>query len=98
MPVVLPRVFSVLTRLGHFLMHFGSYAFMYGMPGGHVTFETAAGATGLRIAVVDDGIGIPTERQDRLFEPFQRAGQETGPIEGTGIGLALSKRLATMMN
>jgi len=79
-------------------MNFGSNAIKYGKPGGHVTFETAAGATGLRIAVVDDGIGIPTERQDRLFEPFQRAGQETGPIEGTGIGLAISKRLATMMN
>src|SRR3569623_1030127 len=97
-PDELPRVIADRTRLAQILMNFGSNAIKYGKPGGHVTFETAAGATGLRIAVVDDGIGIPTERQDRLFEPFQRAGQETGPIEGTGIGLALSKRLATMMN
>jgi CheY-like chemotaxis protein len=52
----------------------------------------------VRIAVVDDGMGIPLDKQDRLFQPFQRAGQETGPIEGTGIGLAITKRLAELMN
>jgi hypothetical protein len=47
--------------------------------------------------VIDDGIGIPPDKQDKVFEPFQRAGQETGPIEGTGIGLTITKRLAEMM-
>jgi CheY-like chemotaxis protein len=47
--------------------------------------------------VTDDGIGIPPDKQDKVFEPFQRAGQETGPIEGTGIGLTITKRLAEMM-
>jgi CheY-like chemotaxis protein len=42
-------------------------------------------------------MGIPAEKQDKLFQPFQRAGQETGPIEGTGIGLVITKRLAEMM-
>ncbi|HET8937658.1 MAG TPA: response regulator, partial [Polyangiales bacterium] len=36
-------------------------------------------------------------KQAKLFQPFQRAGQETGPIEGTGIGLFISKRLAELM-
>jgi CheY-like chemotaxis protein len=52
----------------------------------------------VRISVIDDGIGIPADRRDRIFEPFQRAGQETGPIEGTGIGLTISKRLAELMH
>jgi len=39
---------------------------------------------------------LPRHRA-RIFEPFQRAGQETGPIEGTGIGLTISKRLAQLM-
>ncbi len=39
----------------------------------------------------------PPEQQDKIFQPFHRAGQETGPIEGTGIGLAISKRLAELM-
>jgi CheY-like chemotaxis protein len=51
----------------------------------------------VRITVVDDGIGIPADKREKIFEPFQRAGQETGPIEGTGIGLAISKRLAELM-
>jgi CheY-like chemotaxis protein len=42
-------------------------------------------------------MGIPADKQDKLFQPFQRAGQETGPIEGTGIGLAITKRLAELM-
>ena len=41
---------------------------------------------------------FPIEKQDKLFQPFQRAGQETGPIEGTGIGLVITKRLAELMN
>jgi CheY-like chemotaxis protein len=52
----------------------------------------------VRICVTDDGIGIPLSKQDKIFQPFQRAGQETGAIEGTGIGLAITKRLATLMN
>jgi len=42
-------------------------------------------------------MGIPTETQEKLFQPFQRGGQETGPIEGTGIGLVITKRLAHLM-
>src|SRR6185436_7009493 len=40
---------------------------------------------------------IPADKQDKIFQPFHRAGQETGPIEGTGIGLAITKRLAELM-
>jgi CheY-like chemotaxis protein len=47
--------------------------------------------------VADDGLGIPAGQHARIFEPFHRAGQEAGPIEGTGIGLAISKRLAKLM-
>lgn len=50
-----------------------------------------------RLVVRDDGIGIPPEKQDKIFQPFQRAGQEAGPIEGTGIGLSITKRLAELM-
>jgi CheY-like chemotaxis protein len=52
----------------------------------------------VRISVSDDGIGIPADKRDKVFEPFQRAGQEAGPIEGTGIGLTITRRLAELMN
>jgi CheY-like chemotaxis protein len=51
----------------------------------------------VRISVSDDGVGIAAQYQDHVFRPFVRAGQETGPIEGTGIGLAICERLAGLM-
>jgi PAS domain S-box-containing protein len=93
----LPRVVADRTRLAQILMNFGSNAIKYGKPGGRATFEAIGDATSVRIAVIDDGIGIPADKRAKLFEPFQRAGQETGPIEGTGIGLVISKRLAGLM-
>ena len=97
-PAELPNVLVDRTRLAQILMNFGSNAIKYGKAGGHVRFEIARpDRTTVRITVADDGIGIPADKLDKIFEPFQRAGQETGPIEGTGIGLAISKRLAELM-
>jgi signal transduction histidine kinase/ActR/RegA family two-component response regulator len=98
LPSELPRVVADRTRLAQILMNFGSNAIKYGKAGGHVTFGTGRRPNAVRISVIDDGIGIPADRRDKIFEPFQRAGQETGPIEGTGIGLTISKRLAELMH
>jgi PAS domain S-box-containing protein len=92
-----PRVIADRTRLAQILMNFGSNAIKYGRTDGRVDLRTELGASSLRVIVVDDGIGIPPDKRDRIFEPFQRAGQEAGPIEGTGIGLTISKRLAELM-
>lgn len=86
------------TRFTQILVNYGSNAIKYGRAGGTVRFHATAPSSGyVRVAVSDDGIGIPLEKHDRIFQPFQRAGQETGPIEGTGIGLAITKRLAELM-
>ncbi len=93
-----PVVIADRTRVSQILMNFGSNAIKYGRQGGHATLRVSRSAPGIvRIAVTDDGIGIPADKQSKIFEPFQRAGQETGPIQGTGIGLAITKRLAVMM-
>jgi CheY-like chemotaxis protein len=94
----LPEVTADRTRLCQILMNYGSNAIKYGKPGGRATFEATCGPHSVRLTVTDDGIGIPLDKQPKMFEPFQRAGQETGPIEGTGIGLAISKRLAGLMS
>jgi PAS domain S-box-containing protein len=97
-PPELARAQADRTRLAQILMNFGSNAIKYGKQNGRVTFAIRApDSATLRVAVIDDGIGIPANKRDKVFEPFQRAGQETGPIEGTGIGLTISKRLAEMM-
>jgi CheY-like chemotaxis protein/anti-sigma regulatory factor (Ser/Thr protein kinase) len=93
----LPVVLVDRTRLLQILMNFGSNAIKYGREHGRVTFDVAARETSLRVSVTDDGIGIADEQRALVFEPFQRAGQETGPIEGTGIGLTISRRLAALM-
>ncbi len=91
------RVIADRTRLAQVLMNFGSNAIKYGKADGHLAFRTESGPSAVRITVIDDGIGIPEDKRDKIFEPFQRAGQEAGPIEGTGIGLTISKRLAEIM-
>jgi PAS domain S-box-containing protein len=55
-----------------------------------------ADATVLRIEVLDTGPGIPPDQRERLFQEFERIGSEsTTKVEGAGLGLALSSRLAT---
>jgi PAS domain S-box-containing protein len=86
------------VRFAQVLMNFGSNAIKYGKSGGSVRFAVSQPRAGvLRVSVIDDGQGIPPDKQHKLFEPFQRAGQELGPIEGTGIGLMICKRLALIM-
>jgi PAS domain S-box-containing protein len=85
------------TRLKQILMNYGSNALKYGRPRGCAVFRAHASDGVTRIEVEDDGIGIARDKQLALFQPFQRAGQETGPIQGTGIGLVISKRLAELM-
>lgn len=98
LPGELPMVSADRTRFIQIMMNLGSNAVKYNHPSGTVRFEVSAPDPGhVRIHVQDNGIGIPLDKQATIFQPFQRAGQETGPIEGTGIGLVITKRLATLM-
>ena len=92
------KVHADRTRFKQILINFGSNAIKYGRPNGTVRIRVEPTAERqLRLVVHDDGIGIPVDKQDRIFQPFHRAGQEAGPIEGTGIGLSITKRLAELM-
>ena len=51
----------------------------------------------IRISIRDTGPGLPPEKLAQLFEQFNRLGQETGSVEGTGIGLVVSKQLVELM-
>lgn len=85
------------TRFAQIVMNLASNAIKYNRPGGSARFETSREGDRLRLAVVDTGLGIPLDKQPRLFEPFERAGRQSGPIEGTGMGLVIAKRLAELM-
>jgi GAF domain-containing protein len=66
---------------------------------GSVTIRCAAlDADWVEITVRDTGIGVPPERQSKLFQPFVQAdGSMTRRYGGTGLGLSISRRLAEMM-
>jgi PAS domain S-box-containing protein len=98
LPPRLPMIMADRTRFAQILINFGSNAIKYNRPRGTVRFCVKhLDGNRLRLTVVDTGLGIPAKKQCKLFQAFQRAGQETGPIEGTGIGLFISKRLAELM-
>jgi len=95
----LPEIAADPTRFVQILINFGSNAIKYGRRGGRAEIRAELMENGrVRASVRDDGMGIALEKQDKIFQPFQRAGQETGSIEGTGIGLSISRRLAELMH
>jgi len=85
-------------RLKQVLLNLLANAVKYNRDGGSVMVR--CGLTGddrLRVSVADTGYGIAPEHLDRLFQPFERLGAEQGAVEGTGMGLALSKGLVQAM-
>ena len=85
-------------RLKQILLNLLSNAVKYNRQGGTVQLECGPGSEGrLRVAVADTGPGIGPEALDQLFVPFERLGGEQTGIEGAGLGLPLSKRLAEAM-
>ena len=90
-------------RVKQVLLNIVSNAIKYNRPGGSVTLGLEAVADDesyerVRLCVTDTGIGVPPEKRERLWVPFDRLDAETTGVEGTGIGLALSHRLAQAMN
>jgi signal transduction histidine kinase/CheY-like chemotaxis protein len=85
-------------RLMQVLLNLVANAVKYNRPGGTVRLVVAQSSEGKRrIEVIDTGPGIAPENLGRLFAPFERIGAEQSEIEGTGLGLALSKRLVEAM-
>ncbi|MDD5296504.1 MAG: ATP-binding protein [Rhodocyclaceae bacterium] len=83
-------------RLCQILVNLLGNAVKFTPEGGTVTLEVSQGVDGrLRFSVLDTGIGISEANQGRLFQPFvQLDSGLTRKYEGTGLGLALSQRLA----
>ncbi len=85
-------------RLLQVLLNLLSNAVKYNRPGGHIDVSCEAIDRGrLRLAVADTGRGIRPGDLERVFEPFDRLGAEQSGVEGTGVGLALSKQLVERM-
>lgn len=85
-------------RLKQVLLNLLSNAVKYNRPGGSVTLAARLTEGGqIRIEVVDEGPGISPAMLPRVFAPFDRLDAERGGVEGTGLGLALSRALVEHM-
>jgi CheY-like chemotaxis protein len=91
------HVLADRQRLKQVLLNLLSNAIKYNKDNGSVAVSYAYGDGNLRLAVTDTGPGIPEDKMDGLFLPFERLGAEASEVEGTGLGLALSKNLVQVM-
>jgi signal transduction histidine kinase len=96
--VLHPDLSVVVTdraKLKQVLLNYLSNAIKFTPPGGRVTLKLEPeGQEGFRLTVKDTGIGITAEDQHRLFSVFQQADLGTATEQqGTGLGLALVKRI-----
>jgi PAS domain S-box-containing protein len=85
------------VRLRQVLVNLLSNAVKYNRPGGRVALTWKRSMHACEILVTDTGQGIPVDQLAGLFQPFNRLGAESSGVEGTGIGLVLSRQLAEMM-
>jgi len=90
-------------RFKQILLNYLSNAIKYNKPSGtaSITFQETIHAVTmqdcLRIIVSDTGQGLSEKHMASLFSPFERGDAERGAVQGTGIGLAISKKLALLM-
>jgi PAS domain S-box-containing protein len=92
------------VRLRQIIINLLSNAIKYNRPEGTVrvscVYQGSSAGPGhghVRVTVHDTGIGIDPALAGRVFDAFERLGAERGQIEGTGIGLAISRRLVSAM-
>jgi CheY-like chemotaxis protein/two-component sensor histidine kinase len=91
-------VWADRTRFKQILVNLLSNATKYNRERGSVRVEaTAVTAKRTRISVTDTGLGLTPEKLAQLLEPFNRLGQESGFVAGTGIGLVVARQLAMRM-
>lgn len=92
---------SVLAEpnaLAEVLQNLIDNAIQYTPDGRRIIIRSEAGGSVVRLSVIDDGIGIPAESHDRIFERFYRVdAARSRSVGGTGLGLSISKHLVESM-
>ena len=92
------HVLADRQRLKQVLLNLLSNAVKFNRPGGAITVSVSEAAPEhIRVAVRDEGGGIPAAMRGRVFAPFDRLDVEATGVEGTGLGLALSEALVRQM-
>ena len=90
-------LFTDPFRCTEVIVNFLSNAIKYNKKNGSITIKTEADNNNIKISVSDTGYGIEDQYIPKVFEPFERLGKLGSGIDGTGIGLALSKKITETM-
>jgi CheY-like chemotaxis protein len=86
------------TRLKQVMLNYLSNAVKYNRQGGEINLKCTQMPGGqLRVSVSDTGPGIPDSKLDELFVPFSRLDADDTDVQGTGVGLAIVKRMVELM-
>jgi signal transduction histidine kinase/ActR/RegA family two-component response regulator len=85
-------------RMRQVLLNLISNAVKFTPAGGTVTLRVGLDGHVLRFEVEDTGIGIPSDKQDRVFGVFERLHEGRSDASGTGLGLAITKRLVELQH
>lgn len=86
------------SRMQQIFINLVSNAIKYGNDNTHVDIQIEENDNFVCITVIDQGQGISKDKLSQMFIPFNRLGAEKTSVKGTGIGLALSKRLIEIMD
>ncbi|MDP2176913.1 PAS domain S-box protein [Methylicorpusculum sp.] len=91
-------IFADRTRVKQALINLLSNAIKYNCEHGTIEVKLSSNTPDrIRISITDSGMGLSQEKLEQLFQPFNRLGQENGNMEGTGIGLVVTKQLVELM-
>lgn len=94
-----PLIDADRIRFKQVFLNILTNAIKYNKEPGRVDILQGSSTPGMfRIGVRDEGAGIAKDRLAKLFDPFDRLGAENSAIEGTGIGLTITKRLVDQMD
>jgi signal transduction histidine kinase len=85
------------TRVRQVLLNLVSNAIKYNRPGGTVTVTVQTRDARVHFNVGDTGLGMDEQQIQGLFQPFNRLGRQASGVEGTGIGLVITKNLVELM-
>jgi signal transduction histidine kinase/ActR/RegA family two-component response regulator len=90
-------IYADRIRFKQILINIISNAIKYNSNQGRVDLKLISDPKNIQIEVIDTGMGIPDSLHQKIFEPFYRMDNFHDNIEGTGIGLPISKKLAEDM-
>ena len=92
------KVIADVIRLRQVLVNLLSNAAKYNKKGNEIKVTCSIHEENIKVSVIDKGIGIDSKMMHKLFLPFERVGAEYTGIDGSGIGLTLSKQLIELMH